>query len=98
VVNFVRGVTTAGDPRFVKLDDRIAVFDNDGALWSEQPVPFQFAFSRPIAAFGNSDGALQMLQWPAASGGPRFGLLVTTRTLSGSTPIKCRRSANCTRR
>jgi hypothetical protein len=27
---------------------------------------------RPILAFGNSDGDLQMLQWTAAGGGPRF--------------------------
>jgi hypothetical protein len=31
---------------------------------------------RPIAAFGNSDGDLQMLQWTAAGGGPRFCLYV----------------------
>jgi len=31
---------------------------------------------RPIAAFGNSDGDLQMLQWTMAGGGPRFALLV----------------------
>jgi phosphoglycolate phosphatase-like HAD superfamily hydrolase len=44
VINFVRGVTTAGDPRFVKSEERIAVFDNDGTLWSEMPFYFQFAF------------------------------------------------------
>lgn len=31
---------------------------------------------RPIAAFGNSDGDLEMLQWTTLSGGPRFGLIV----------------------
>jgi hypothetical protein len=31
---------------------------------------------RPIAAFGNSDGDLQMLQWTTAGEGPRFALLV----------------------
>jgi hypothetical protein len=31
---------------------------------------------RPIAAFGNSDGDLQMMQWTAAGKGPRFCLLV----------------------
>jgi hypothetical protein len=31
---------------------------------------------RPIAAFGNSDGDLQMLQWTTAGDGMRFGLLV----------------------
>jgi hypothetical protein len=44
IFDFVRGVTKAGDPQFVKPEDRIAVFDNDGTLWSEQPMPFQFAF------------------------------------------------------
>jgi hypothetical protein len=31
---------------------------------------------RPIAAFGNSDGDLQMLQWTATGSGPRFSLYV----------------------
>src|SRR5258706_13007866 len=31
---------------------------------------------RPIAAFGNSDGDLEMLQWTTLSGGARFALLV----------------------
>jgi hypothetical protein len=31
---------------------------------------------RPVAAFGNSDGDLQMLQWTTAGQGERFGLLV----------------------
>jgi phosphoglycolate phosphatase-like HAD superfamily hydrolase len=44
IIDFVRGVTTAGDPRFVKPEERIAVFDNDGTLWSEMPFYFQFAF------------------------------------------------------
>jgi hypothetical protein len=45
IVDFVRGVTTAGGPDFVKPEDRIAVFDNDGTLWSEQPFYFQVAFA-----------------------------------------------------
>ena len=31
---------------------------------------------KPIAAFGNSDGDFQMLEWTTAGPGPRFGLLV----------------------
>ena len=31
---------------------------------------------RPIAAFGNSDGDLEMLQWTTMGGGVRFGLIV----------------------
>jgi phosphoglycolate phosphatase-like HAD superfamily hydrolase len=45
IVDFVRGVTTDGGPHFVKPEDRIAVFDNDGTLWSEQPFYFQVAFA-----------------------------------------------------
>lgn len=45
IVDFVRRVTTTGGPQFAKLEDRIAVFDNDGTLWSEQPMLFQFAFA-----------------------------------------------------
>src|SRR5262245_38295890 len=45
IVKFVAGTTTAGSPGFVAPDDRIAVFDNDGTLWAEQPVYFQLAFA-----------------------------------------------------
>ena len=36
----------------------------------------EFIGRRPIAAFGNSDGDLEMLQWTTMSGGARLGLLV----------------------
>lgn len=41
---FVQRVTTPGSPDFVPPADRIAVFDNDGTLWSEQPMYVQLAF------------------------------------------------------
>jgi phosphoglycolate phosphatase-like HAD superfamily hydrolase len=44
IIEFARGVTTAGDARLVTPEERIAVFDNDGTLWSEQPMYFQLAF------------------------------------------------------
>src|ERR1700687_6462916 len=44
IINFVRGVTTAGSAQFVKPEERVAVFDNDGTLWTEQPMYFQLAF------------------------------------------------------
>src|SRR6218665_2012311 len=44
IVDFVTRVTTAGGPDFVPPNARIAVFDNDGTLWAEAPVPFQLAF------------------------------------------------------
>jgi phosphoglycolate phosphatase-like HAD superfamily hydrolase len=44
IIDFVRGVTTIGDVHFVKPEERVAVFDNDGTLWSEMPAYFQLAF------------------------------------------------------
>jgi phosphoserine phosphatase len=41
---FVQAVTRKGSADFVAPADRIAVFDNDGTLWSEQPMYFQLAF------------------------------------------------------
>jgi len=45
IVRFVTEVTTRGTGRYVEPDDRIAVFDNDGTLWPEQPIPFQLVFA-----------------------------------------------------
>ena len=44
IVEFVQSTTTEGLPGFVSPADRIAVFDNDGTLWSEQPMYFQLFF------------------------------------------------------
>ncbi len=45
IVAFVEKVTKAGSSDFVPVPERIAVFDNDGTLWSEQPVYFQGLFA-----------------------------------------------------
>ncbi len=45
ILEFVRAVTVAGTPTFVPPAERIAVFDNDGTLWSEQPAYFQLLFA-----------------------------------------------------
>jgi phosphoserine phosphatase len=37
-------VTVVGSPDFAPVAERIAVFDNDGTLWSEQPIYFQVLF------------------------------------------------------
>lgn len=44
IVEFVTMVTNEQGPGFVPVADRIAVFDNDGTLWSEQPMYFQAYF------------------------------------------------------
>jgi len=61
-----------GTPVLVKLPEVQFIDDKDG-----KPVGIQMNIGhRPIAAFGNSDGDLQMLQWAAAGSGARFCLYV----------------------
>jgi phosphoglycolate phosphatase-like HAD superfamily hydrolase len=45
ITQFVAAVTTEGSKDFVAPAERIAVFDNDGTLWSEQPMYFQVLFA-----------------------------------------------------
>ncbi|WP_028218654.1 HAD family hydrolase [Paraburkholderia oxyphila] len=44
ILKFVGEVMQEGAPTYVPPEARIAVFDNDGTLWSEQPMPFQVLF------------------------------------------------------
>ena len=62
----------AGKPVLARLPDVDFIDDGPG-----KPVGIQkFIGRRPIAAFGNSDGDIQMLQWTAGGEGRRFMLLV----------------------
>jgi hypothetical protein len=45
ILTFVAKTTKEGSPDFVPTPERIAVFDNDGTLWPENPLPFQLAFA-----------------------------------------------------
>ncbi|HMO85847.1 MAG TPA: HAD family hydrolase, partial [Lacipirellulaceae bacterium] len=45
LVDFVARVTSEGGADFVPPSERVAVFDNDGTLWCEQPMYFQLAFA-----------------------------------------------------
>jgi len=61
-----------GKPVLVRLPEIFFIDDKAG-----KPVGIQkFIGRRPTAAFGNSDGDLQMLQWTTAGSGKRFGLIV----------------------
>jgi len=61
-----------GKPDLVRLSAINFIDDGPG-----KPVGInQYIGRRPIAAFGNSDGDQQMLEWTAAGSGPRFMLLV----------------------
>lgn len=61
-----------GRPAIVRLPELDFLDDKEG-----KPVGIQRAIGRrPLAAFGNSDGDFQMLEWTAAGPGPRLALLV----------------------
>jgi phosphoglycolate phosphatase-like HAD superfamily hydrolase len=45
IIGFVKKTTTLGSKDFAPLHERIAVFDNDGTLWCEQPYYFELAFA-----------------------------------------------------
>jgi phosphoglycolate phosphatase-like HAD superfamily hydrolase len=75
IVEFVEKVSKEGSPDFVPEPERIAVFDNDGTLWVEQPMYVQLAFAldrvkaeapnhpddmKTLAAFGEK-GLLELI-------------------------------------
>ncbi|MBY6209050.1 MULTISPECIES: HAD family hydrolase [Halomonas] len=45
IISFVESVSTFGSDEYVPENKRIAVFDNDGTLWGEQPLYFQIIFA-----------------------------------------------------
>ena len=45
ILDFVAQISTEGSPHHVPLADRVAVFDNDGTLWCEQPMQAQIYFA-----------------------------------------------------
>jgi phosphoserine phosphatase len=68
ILEFVQRVTTEGSPDFVPPPERVAVFDNDGTLWCEKPMPIQLDFIlRRLAAMAEQDQSLRTRQpWRAA--------------------------------
>jgi phosphoserine phosphatase len=68
IQEFVARVTTEGSPDFVPPLERVAVFDNDGTLWCEKPMPIQLDFIlRRLAAMADQDPELRTRQpWQAA--------------------------------
>jgi hypothetical protein len=63
ILDFVSRTTTDGARDFVSVAERIAAFDNDGTLWTEQPVYFQVAFAMSMSQtlFENSSTPGAML-------------------------------------
>ncbi len=94
IIAFVDGVRDPAAESYVTPDERIAVFDNDGTLWSEQPIYFQFLFAMDRAkALGAEDpdwATTHVLQaavdgdmGPIMAGGEEALLEVVNATHSG---------------
>ena len=68
ILDFVQRVTADGGPDAVPPEERVAVFDNDGTLWCEKPMPIQLDFIlRRLAAMADQDPELRTRQpWQAA--------------------------------
>jgi haloacid dehalogenase-like hydrolase len=68
IQDFVERVTADGSPDFVAPEERVAVFDNDGTLWCEKPMPIQLDFIlRRLAVMAEQDPELRTRQpWQAA--------------------------------
>jgi phosphoserine phosphatase len=69
IVEFVARVSGADGSEPVPADERLAVFDNDGTLWCEKPMPIQLDFIlRRLAEMTEADPALRERQpWKAAA-------------------------------
>jgi phosphoserine phosphatase len=68
IVGFVERVIREGGADYVRPVERVAVFDNDGTLWCEKPMPIELAFIlRRLAEMAEQDPALRERQpWRAA--------------------------------
>ena len=59
---FVAKVTTDGSPEFLAPEERVTVFDNDGTVWCEKPMPIELVFIlQRLAAMAERDPALRRL-------------------------------------
>jgi phosphoserine phosphatase len=63
IVDFVDEATEEGGTGFVPPAERVAVFDNDGTLWSEKPIPIQLDFTLyRMAELADADEKLRQQQ------------------------------------
>jgi hypothetical protein len=71
IVAFVEAVTNRDGPAYLPPEERVAVFDNDGTLWCEKPMPIELGFIlQRLAAMAGQDPSLRERQpWKVARAG-----------------------------
>ncbi|WP_244224708.1 HAD family hydrolase [Corallococcus sicarius] len=62
IVGFVSRVTTQGSPDFLPVEERVAVFDNDGTLWQEKPAVQGAFLAERVRALADKDPSLRKKQ------------------------------------
>ena len=77
ILDFVARVTDTSSLEFVEPEERIAVFDNDGTLWSEQPMYFQLYFALDRAELLGIEHPEEALE---GGSGPLLDLIAWTHT------------------
>lgn len=102
IVGFVEATTDPASSKFVEPADRIAVFDNDGTLWSEQPLYFQFFYvldrARELAAADPAWASTPVLKAaaagdvPAIAGGGKAALVELLGATGGDMTVEAFRS------
>lgn len=68
IIDFVESTTDPTDDDFVPQQQRIAVFDNDGTLWSEQPMYFQLSYALQRASEADEEALDTPVKKAAAEG------------------------------
>ncbi len=63
LLDFINAAQDTSSDGFIAVEDRIAVFDNDGTLWSEQPMYFQMFYAADrLKKMAESDASLKQEQ------------------------------------
>ncbi len=92
IIDFVGRVTDESGPDHVPVAERIAVFDNDGTLWCEKPMPVELGFILGrFAEMAEADPSLRDRQpWKAAVEGDHawLGGVITKHYHGDDTDVK----------
>ena len=97
ITDFVVRVTAPDGADFVPAEQRIATFDNDGTLWCEQPIYFQFAFALDrIRAMAQPSSPLSSTSDSNAGPSPGRGPMPVTCTKTATTIGRPASSASVT--
>jgi phosphoserine phosphatase len=92
IIDFVATVTGADGSEPVPPEERVAVFDNDGTLWCEQPMPIQldFILHRFAEMLGADPSLAERQPWKATAERDHawFGSLMTDHYAGDDTNVK----------